>query len=139
GVHLFNAWFCWWIIHMVWRSVGDCTTTVSGIILRRYARAAVIRLTTMPGMDSHAVCAALQRHKSPIRDPVRRDLGARAATEESCTRLFSCVSVSTVHAHPGLNERADQPRPDCPLVINSISRPRVALVVLRVSAFARCE
>ena len=67
---------------MVWRSVGDCTTTVSGIILRRYARAAVIRLTTMPGMDSHAVCAALQRHKSPIRDLVRRDLGARAATEE---------------------------------------------------------
>src|SRR5437762_10358293 len=67
---------------MVWRSVGDCTTTVSGIILRRYARAGVIRLTTMPGMDSHAVCAALQHHKSPIRDLVRRDLDGCAATEE---------------------------------------------------------
>jgi hypothetical protein len=33
-------------------------------------------------MDSRAVCAALQRHKSPIRDLVRRDLDGRAATEE---------------------------------------------------------
>src|SRR3954465_13508145 len=34
------------------------------------------------GMDSHAVCAALQRHKSRIRDLVRRDLDGCAATEE---------------------------------------------------------
>src|ERR671924_1162739 len=48
----------------------------------RCVQAGAIRLTTMPGTDSHVVCAASRHHKSPKRDLVRRDLDARKAAEE---------------------------------------------------------
>src|SRR6266487_1461630 len=48
----------------------------------RCAPTGAIPLTTMPGMGSRAACAAARRHKSPIRDLVRRDLDARIAAEE---------------------------------------------------------
>src|SRR5262249_15770954 len=48
--------------------------------------------------------------------------------------LFSRGSVSAMHAHPGFDERANQPRPNRALMINRISRERVALVLRRISA-----
>src|SRR5882762_6415241 len=59
--------------------------------------------------------------------------------KKSCTRLLSYVSVRTVDAYPRLNKRADQPGPDRTLVIDRISRTRVALIMRRVSAFSGRE
>src|SRR6266480_8145194 len=55
--------------------------------------------------------------------------------KKSCTRLLSYVSVRAVDAYPRLNKRADQPGPDRTLVIDRISRTRVALIMRRVSTF----
>src|SRR5438477_2786575 len=59
--------------------------------------------------------------------------------KKSCARLLSCGGVRTMHAHPCFNKCANQPGPDCALMINRISLARIALIVRRVSGFARCK
>src|SRR5262245_54258864 len=41
--------------------------------------------------------------------------------------LFSRVGVSTMDAHPGFDERANQPRPNRTLMINGVPRTGIAL------------
>ena len=44
----------------------------------------------------------------------------RAAEEIARALLFSCCGIRAVHAHPGFDEWANQPRPDGALMINGI-------------------
>ena len=53
--------------------------------------------------------------------------------------LFSRGSVSAMHAHPGFDKRANQPRPNRALMVNRLSCTRIPLIVRRVSRFARRE
>src|SRR5215469_5124317 len=49
--------------------------------------------------------------------------------------LFSRGSVSAMHAHPGFDERANQPRPNRAPMINGVSRTGIALIVWSVAGF----
>ena len=78
----------------------------------------------MLGRDSRAECEAVRRHKFPICDPVQHDSDVRTAAEEIARGPFFARQRSTMDAHPGFDERANQPWPDRALMINGISRTR---------------
>src|SRR5215831_11421628 len=59
--------------------------------------------------------------------------------KEPFARLLFRSGRGAAYAHPCFNKRADQPRPHRTLVINRISRARVALIMRRISGFARSE
>src|SRR5262245_56707555 len=67
--------------------------------------------------------------------------------QKFCTRLFLCSDICAVHAHPGFDERSNQPGPNGALMIDRIPGARVAFIVSCITAFAwreraqteRCE
>src|SRR5215472_18800386 len=59
--------------------------------------------------------------------------------KEPFARLLFRSGRGAAHAHPCFDKSANQPWPDRTLMINRISRTRVALIVRCVSGFARSE
>ena len=47
---------------------------------------------------------------------------------------FGCVAAN---AHPSLDKCADEPGPNCPLVINRVTLARASVIMRRVARFAR--
>ena len=78
---------------------------------------------------------AVRRHKFPRCDPARMIEMLVERWKKMRAGLFSRGSVSTMHAHPGFDERANQPRPNRTLMINGVPRTGIALIVWRVAGF----
>src|SRR5262249_8526229 len=56
--------------------------------------------------------------------------------KEPFARLLFRSDRGAAHAHPCFDKSANQPRPNRTLMINRVSRTRVALIMRRVSGFA---
>src|SRR6185503_13147805 len=56
----------------------------------------------------------------------RPDAGFRQVLLEAVQELACALAVLRIGLQPGVHERANQPRPDRPLVIGRIERPEIA-------------
>ena len=110
------------------------TTTIAavgrarlGLGFRRRARECAHEFArpTTPGTDSRAACAAHRRRRSRRRgrNPDAAKCACNGSTKR-CPRLRAHACVVAVHAQPGLDESADQPRPHRALVIRRVALRR---------------